>query len=35
LASPNDAAAQVAWILKNSSCLVSGATITLSGGAIP
>ena len=30
-----DAAAQVAWVLQNPGTLVSGATLTLSGGAIP
>jgi len=35
LPSPADAAEQVAWLLGNPSFLVSGATITVSGGAIP
>lgn len=35
LPSPEDAAAQVAWLLDNRSTLVSGAMITLSGGALP
>lgn len=35
LATPDEGALQIAWLLKNQSRLVSGATITLSGGAIP
>jgi acyl dehydratase/NAD(P)-dependent dehydrogenase (short-subunit alcohol dehydrogenase family) len=35
LASMDDAAGQVAWVLDNTSHLVSGALISLSGGAIP
>ena len=35
LASTDDAAGQVAWVLDNSSHLVSGAVISLSGGALP
>lgn len=35
LPSPIDAAGQVAWVLENSSMLVSGALINLSGGALP
>jgi 3-hydroxybutyryl-CoA dehydratase len=32
---PEDAAAQISWVLANSSYLVSGALITLSGGSLP
>jgi acyl dehydratase/NAD(P)-dependent dehydrogenase (short-subunit alcohol dehydrogenase family) len=35
LASAEEAAAQVAWVVANRSFLASGATITLSGGALP
>lgn len=35
LPDPDEAASQVAWVLDNSSHLVSGATITLAGGALP
>lgn len=35
LPSPDEAASQIAWILANDSTLISGAVITLSGGAIP
>ena len=35
LASTDDAACQVAWVLDNTSHLVSGAVISLSGGALP
>jgi acyl dehydratase/NAD(P)-dependent dehydrogenase (short-subunit alcohol dehydrogenase family) len=35
LPSMDDAAGQVAWVLDNSSYLISGAVITLSGGALP
>ncbi len=35
LATPPEAAAQIEWILENSSKLVSGSVITLSGGALP
>ncbi len=35
LPSPEDAAEQIAWVLDNSSSLVSGAVINLSGGALP
>ncbi|MGE5505647.1 MAG: SDR family oxidoreductase [Actinomycetota bacterium] len=35
LATPEDAARQVMWLLDNRSTLVSGATITVSGGALP
>ena len=35
LPSPADAAEQIAWVLGNSSFLLSGATINVSGGAIP
>lgn len=35
LATPEEAACQVAWVLDNSSHLVSGAVISLSGGALP
>lgn len=35
LASTDDAAGQVAWVLDNTSHLVSGALISLSGGALP
>jgi NAD(P)-dependent dehydrogenase (short-subunit alcohol dehydrogenase family) len=35
LASTDDAAGQVAWVLDNTSHLVSGAIISLSGGALP
>ncbi|MBI4182455.1 MAG: SDR family oxidoreductase [Proteobacteria bacterium] len=35
LPAPADAAGQIAWVLENSSTLVSGAVLTLSGGALP
>jgi 3-hydroxybutyryl-CoA dehydratase len=35
LASMNDAAGQIRWVLENDSRLVSGAVISLSGGAVP
>jgi acyl dehydratase/NAD(P)-dependent dehydrogenase (short-subunit alcohol dehydrogenase family) len=35
LPTPEEAAVQVEWLLANRSFLVSGATITLSGGALP
>jgi NAD(P)-dependent dehydrogenase (short-subunit alcohol dehydrogenase family) len=35
LATPEEAACQVAWVLDNSSHLISGAVISLSGGALP
>lgn len=35
LATPEEAACQVTWALDNTSHLVSGAMITLSGGALP
>jgi NAD(P)-dependent dehydrogenase (short-subunit alcohol dehydrogenase family) len=35
LASAEEAAAQLAWVLANRSFLASGATFTLSGGALP
>ena len=35
LASTDEAAGQVAWVLNNKSHLVSGAVLTLSGGALP
>jgi NAD(P)-dependent dehydrogenase (short-subunit alcohol dehydrogenase family) len=35
LASMDDAASQVIWVLDNTSHLVSGALISLSGGALP
>lgn len=35
LPSPDDAAGQIDWVLNNSSMLVSGAVINLSGGAAP
>lgn len=35
LASMDDAASQVAWVLDNTSYLVSGAVISLTGGALP
>ncbi|MEJ7810380.1 MAG: SDR family oxidoreductase [Gemmatimonadaceae bacterium] len=35
LPSPEEAAAQVAWLLDNASFLVSGATLTLTGAAAP
>jgi hypothetical protein len=35
LPSADDAAAQLEWILANRGSLASGATITLSGGALP
>ncbi len=35
LASLDEAASQVAWVLDNNSHLVSGAMVSLSGGAIP
>jgi 3-hydroxybutyryl-CoA dehydratase len=35
LPSMDDAAGQVAWVLDNTSYLVSGAVISLSGGALP
>ena len=35
LPNPDEAAEQVAWVLENRSRLVSGATLVLSGGALP
>ncbi len=35
LASPDEAAEQIVWLLDNDSRLASGATITLSAGAVP
>ena len=35
LPDPDETAAQIAWVLDNRSHLVSGATLVLSGGAIP
>lgn len=35
LASADDAAAQLEWMIANRSFLLSGATITLSGGSLP
>jgi NAD(P)-dependent dehydrogenase (short-subunit alcohol dehydrogenase family) len=35
LASIQDAARQITWVLENNSQLVSGASITLSGGSLP
>lgn len=35
LADPDEAAAQIIWLLDNRSHLVSGATVVLSGGALP
>ena len=35
LPGPAEAASQVAWVLENESTLISGATLTLSGGALP
>lgn len=35
LPDPDEAAAQIAWTLENGSRLISGATIVLSGGALP
>ncbi len=35
LATPEDAASQIAWVLQNQSQLISGASISLSGGAMP
>lgn len=35
LATPHEAAEQVAWLLQNHSRLLSGATLTLSSGSIP
>jgi acyl dehydratase/NAD(P)-dependent dehydrogenase (short-subunit alcohol dehydrogenase family) len=35
LPSPDDAAAQIAWVLGNTSFLLSGATIDVTGAAIP
>lgn len=35
LPGPKEAAAQIAWVLDNRSHLVSGATLVLSGGALP
>jgi acyl dehydratase/NAD(P)-dependent dehydrogenase (short-subunit alcohol dehydrogenase family) len=35
LASTEEAALQIVWLLENRSFLVSGATITLTGGALP
>jgi 3-hydroxybutyryl-CoA dehydratase len=35
LPTPDEAALQIAWLLRNESFLVSGATLTLSGGALP
>ena len=35
LATTNEAAAQIEWILSNQSSLISGATICLTGGSLP
>lgn len=35
LATPDEAAEQIAWLLDNQSRLLSGATLTLSSGSIP
>jgi NAD(P)-dependent dehydrogenase (short-subunit alcohol dehydrogenase family) len=35
LGTPDEAAAQVEWVLANPSSLLSGAVITLSGGSLP
>ena len=35
LASPEDAATQIMWVLENQSNLISGACVSLSGGAMP
>jgi NAD(P)-dependent dehydrogenase (short-subunit alcohol dehydrogenase family) len=35
LATPDEAAEQIAWLLENQSRLLSGATMTLAAGAIP
>jgi NAD(P)-dependent dehydrogenase (short-subunit alcohol dehydrogenase family) len=35
LINPDEAAAQIEWLLSNSSMFVSGATIALAGGALP
>ena len=35
LPDPAEAASQIAWVLENRSHLVSGATLTLAGGALP
>jgi NAD(P)-dependent dehydrogenase (short-subunit alcohol dehydrogenase family) len=35
LPSPDEAAAQIVWMLENRNHLLSGATVTLSGGALP
>jgi NAD(P)-dependent dehydrogenase (short-subunit alcohol dehydrogenase family) len=35
LASPAEAADQLVWVLENASSLISGATLSLSGGALP
>jgi 3-hydroxybutyryl-CoA dehydratase len=35
LPSPEDVAHQIAWVLDNDSCLLSGALLNLSGGALP
>jgi acyl dehydratase/NAD(P)-dependent dehydrogenase (short-subunit alcohol dehydrogenase family) len=35
LISPDEAAIQIEWLMSNSSMFVSGATIALSGGALP
>ena len=35
LPSPDDAAAQIVWLLQNRSAMISGATVSLTGGALP
>jgi NAD(P)-dependent dehydrogenase (short-subunit alcohol dehydrogenase family) len=35
VATPDDAAGQIAWLLANQSKLISGAMVSLSGGAVP
>jgi hypothetical protein len=35
LPSADEAAGQLAWVLSNQNALASGATITLTGGALP
>jgi NAD(P)-dependent dehydrogenase (short-subunit alcohol dehydrogenase family) len=35
MATPREAAAQITWVLENVSTLLSGAVLTLAGGAVP
>ena len=35
LPAPAEVADQLAWVLENRSFLLSGATLTLAGGALP